>query len=65
MFRRHIDFFAVFFIGAAMAGFSQSASFWGPDAMDSVRLQKVANIDSCPLAVSREVLSRIAYYLNQ
>jgi len=63
MFRQHIDFFAVFFIAVVMIGFSQAASLRLPDAMDSVRLQNVTNAGSCP--IQREVLSRIAYFLDR
>ena len=61
--RRHIDFIAVFFIAVVMAGFSQAASWKLPDAADSVRLQKAANVQSCP--ISREVLASLADILNQ
>jgi hypothetical protein len=49
MFRRHIDFVAVFFIAVALFAFSKLASLRVPDLSDSVRVQNaIVNIDSCP-----------------
>jgi hypothetical protein len=63
MFRRNIDFLAVFFIAVVMLGFSKAASVRLPEVMDSIQMQNAVSVDSCP--IQREVLSRIAYILNQ
>lgn len=65
MLRQHIDFFAVFFIAVVMIAFSEARYFTPPVvAVDPIRLQNVVNNnDTCP--ISREVLSRIAYFLEQ
>ena len=61
MFGRNVDFLAVLLIAIAMLGFSKAASLRVPEVMDSIQLQDAVSVDSCP----REVLSRIAYILNQ
>ena len=63
MLRWNIDFLAVFFIAFVMLGFSKMASLRVPDALDSMQMQNAISVDSCP--IQREVLSRIAYILNQ
>ena len=64
MFRRNIDFLAVLLIAVLMLGFSKAASLRFPaDVMDSIQMQNAVSVDSCP--IQREVLSRIAYILNQ
>jgi hypothetical protein len=65
MFRRNIDFLAVFFIAAVMLGFSRMASLKVPDALDSIQMQNAVSVDSCPLQIGNRVLSRIAYILDQ
>jgi hypothetical protein len=62
MFKRNIDFLAVFFIAVAMLGFSKASSLRLAEPIESIQLQKVGNVDSCPF---NEALSRIAYILNQ
>jgi len=58
MFRRHVDFVAVFFIAVALLAFSKLSSLRVPDFRDSIRLQNaLVNIDSCP--TTREVLARL------
>jgi hypothetical protein len=63
MLRWNIDFLAVFFIAVVMLGFSKMASLRDPELMDSIQMQNAVSVDSCP--IQREVLSRIAYILNQ
>jgi hypothetical protein len=63
MFRRNIDFLAVLFIAVVMLGFSKASSLRLPEVMDSIQMQNAVSVDSCP--IRREVLSRIAYILNQ
>jgi hypothetical protein len=64
MLRWNIDFLAVFFIAVVMLGFSKMASLRFPaDVADSIQMQNAVSVDSCP--IQREVLSRIAYILNQ
>ena len=65
MFRRNFDFFAVALIGVFMIGFSQAASVRVPDAIDTIHLQSAINEKTQSCAIQREVLSRIAYLLNQ
>jgi Tfp pilus assembly protein PilV len=63
---RNVDFLAVFLIAVVMLGFSKMASLRFPaDAMDSVQMQNAVSVNSCPLQIENEVLSRIAYILNQ
>ena len=58
MFRRHVDFVAVFVIAVALLAFSRLASLRVPEFGDSIRLQNaLVNIDSCP--ETREVLARL------
>jgi len=64
MFRRNIDFLAVLLIAVLMLGFSKAAALRFPaDVLDSIQMQNAVSVDSCP--IQREVLSRIAYILNQ
>ena len=64
MLRWNIDFLAVLFIAVVMLGFSKMASLRFPaDVLDSIQIQNAVSVDSCP--IQREVLSRIAYILNQ
>ena len=57
MFRRHIDFVAVFFIAIALLAFSRLSSLKLPDLRNSVHFQNaMVNIDSCP--TTREVFAR-------
>jgi hypothetical protein len=64
MLRWNIDFVAVIVIAVAMLGFSRASSLRFPaDAVDSIRMQNAASGDACQ--ISDEVLSRIAYILNQ
>ena len=63
MFSRNIDFLAVFVIAVAMLGFSKAASLKLPEAMDAFQMQNAVNVDHC--AVRDEVLSRIAYILDE
>ena len=49
MFRRHIDFLAVFFLAIVMAAFSKASSLRLPD-LDVVRMQNAVNAESCPLS---------------
>lgn len=66
MLRWNIDFLAVFFIAVVMLGFSKMASLRFPaDVLDSIQMQNAVSVDSCPLQIRNEVLSRIAYILNQ
>ena len=56
MFRRHIDFIAVFFLAVTLLAFSELSSLRVPDLGDSIRLQKaLVNMDSCP--TTRQVLA--------
>ncbi len=63
MLRWNIDFLAVLFIAVVMLGFSKASSLRLPEAMDSIQMQNAVSVDSCP--IRNEVLSRIAYILNQ
>jgi hypothetical protein len=64
MLRWNIDFIAVFFIAVVMLGYSKMASMRFPaDMLDAIQMQNAVSVDSCP--IQREVLSRIAYILNQ
>jgi hypothetical protein len=58
MLRWNIDFLAVLFIAVVMLGFSKMPSLGIP-----VQMQNAVSVDSCP--IRNEVLSRIAYILNQ
>jgi len=61
MLRWNIDFLAVFFIAVLMLGFSRM-----PSLRDSFQFQNAVSVDSsCPLQIRDEVISRIAYILNQ
>jgi type IV secretory pathway VirB6-like protein len=63
MLRWNIDFVAVLVIAVAMLGFSKASSLKFPaDAVESIRMQNAASGDDCQIS---EVLSRIAYILNQ
>jgi hypothetical protein len=58
MFRKHVDFIAVFFIAVALLAFSQLSSLRVPDFGDSIQLQKaLVNSQSCPTA--RAVLTHV------
>ena len=63
MLRWNIDFLAVLLIAVVMLGFSKMPSLRVPELMDSIQMQNAVSVDSCP--VRNEVLSRIAYILNQ
>jgi len=64
MLRWNIDFVAVVVIAVAMLGFSRASSLKFPaDAVESIRMQNAASGDECN--IPDEVLSRIAYILNQ
>jgi hypothetical protein len=65
MLRWNIDFLAVFFIAVVMLGFSKMASLRVPDALDSMQMQNAVSVDSCPIHIRNEILSRIAYILDQ
>jgi hypothetical protein len=65
MLRWNIDFLAVFFIAVVMLGFSKMASLRVPDVMESIQMQNAVSVDSCPLQIRNEVLSRIAYILDE
>ena len=66
MLRWNIDFIAVFFIAVVMLGFSKMPSLRIPvDTMDAIQMQNAVSVDSCPLQIRNEVLSRIAHILNQ
>jgi hypothetical protein len=60
MLRWNIDFLAVSFIAVVMLGFSKM-----PSLGNSFQFQNAVSANSCPLQVRDEVLSRIAYILNQ
>jgi hypothetical protein len=63
MLRWNIDFVAVIVIAVAMLGFSKAPSLKFPaDAVESIRIQNAASGDECQIS---EVLSHIAYILNQ
>jgi hypothetical protein len=55
MLRWNIDFLAVSLIAVAMLSFSK----------DSFQFQNAVSVNSCPLQIRDEVLTRIAYILNQ
>ena len=61
MFRRHIDFFAVFFLAVIFFAFSEVASLQLPDFGDTVRFQNALTRadDSCPTA--RAILAQLGY----
>jgi len=61
MFRRHIDFLAVFFLAVVMAAFSKASSVPPPD-LDVIRLQNAVNSQSCPLS---QALARLDNILNR
>ncbi|HEY6390250.1 MAG TPA: hypothetical protein VIX89_03160 [Bryobacteraceae bacterium] len=61
MFRRHIDFLAVFFLAIVMAAFSKASSLRLPDR-EVVRLQNAVNAESCPLS---RALARLDNILNR
>jgi hypothetical protein len=64
MLRWNIDFIAVFCIAVLMLGFSKMPSLRFPaDAIDAIQMQNAVSVDSCP--IQREVLSRIAYILDE
>ncbi len=49
MFRRHIDFLAVFFLVIVMGAFSKASSMRPPD-VGVIRAQNALNAESCPLS---------------
>jgi len=60
MFRRHVDFFAVFAITLGLLAVSQLSAFRLP--MDSIRVENVsAQIRACQ--ISNRIASRIVYVL--
>ena len=63
MFRRHVDFFAVFVIAAALIAAGNLPSLRMSQPAGVVRLQSAVNDDGC--RVSQEILSRLADLLNQ
>lgn len=63
MFRRHVDFFAVFFIAVAMFAIGNLSNLRVSPPAGAVRLQSAVNNDGC--RVSQEILSRLADLLNQ
>jgi len=65
MLRRNFDFFAIALIGVFMLGFSQAASVKVPDVIDTIHFQSAINEKTQACPIQREVLSRIAYLLNQ
>jgi hypothetical protein len=66
MLRWNIDCIAVFFIAVVLLGFSKVPSLRFPaDMLDAIQMQNAVSVDSCPLQIQNEVLSRIAYILNQ
>ena len=58
MFRRNIDFFAVFFIALARLGFAEVQSWHVSDALDSIRFGDAIDVERCP--TSRQVWSNLA-----
>jgi hypothetical protein len=58
MLRWNIDFLAVLVIALVMLGFSKM-----PSLRHSFQFQNAVSVDSCP--IRNEVISRIAYILNQ
>jgi hypothetical protein len=61
MFRRHIDFLAIFFLAIVMAAFSKASSVPLPD-VNAIRLQNAVNAESCPLS---QALARLDNILNR
>jgi hypothetical protein len=61
MFRRHIDFLAVFFLAIVMAAFSNASSLRPPD-VDAIRMQNAVNVESCPLS---RAFARLDNILNR
>jgi len=61
MFRRHIDFLAVFFLAIVMAAFSKASSLRVAD-LDAIRMQNAVNVQSCPLS---RALARLDNILNR
>ena len=62
MFRRNVDFFAVFLIALAMIAVSQARAFRVP--IDAFQVQNIGtNFHACPEA--NQALARIASLLNQ
>ena len=61
MFRRHVDFFAVFFIALGLLALTQVSEFRFP--MDSVRVESIsAQMQACRL--SSQIASHIVYVLS-
>jgi hypothetical protein len=61
MFRKHIDFLAVFFVAVVMAAFSKASSVRPPD-VEVIRLQNAVNSQSCPLS---QALAHLENILNR
>jgi len=60
MFRRHIDFVAVFFIAIALLAFSRLSALRLPDLGDSIRMQNaIVDLNSCP--TTRQVLAHLGF----
>lgn len=61
MFRKHIDFLAVFFLAIVMAAFSKASSL-RPADVDAIRMQNAVNVQSCPLS---RAIAHIENILNR
>jgi hypothetical protein len=61
MFRKHIDFLAIFFLAVVMAAFSKASSVRLPD-LDAIRMQNAVNSQSCPLS---QAFAHIENILNR
>ena len=60
MFRRHVDFFAVFVITLALLGVSELSAFRVP--LEPIRVENIsAQIRACQ--ISNQIASRVAYLL--
>ena len=66
MLRWNIDFLAVFFIALVMLGLSKMPSVGFQRMSIPIQFQNAVSVNSsCPLQIRDEVLTRIAYILNQ
>ena len=61
MFRKHIDFLAIFFLAVVMAAFSKASSVRWPD-VEAIRVQNAVNAESCPFS---RALARLENILNR